>query len=50
LPAAGAQANPFVRVLAQYVADNNVQFERYIAVHAAQVPQSRADLLAAIGQ
>jgi glyoxylase-like metal-dependent hydrolase (beta-lactamase superfamily II) len=50
LPQAGAEANPFVRELAQYVADNDVQFERYLAVHAAQEPQSRDDLLGAIGQ
>ena len=50
LPQAGAEANPFVRVLAQYVADNNVQFERYLAVHAAATPQTRADLLRAIGR
>jgi len=50
LPAEGAEANPFVRTLAEYVAENDVQFERYLAVHAAQVPQTRADLLAAIGQ
>jgi glyoxylase-like metal-dependent hydrolase (beta-lactamase superfamily II) len=48
LPNAGAEANPFVKVLAQYVADNDVQFERYIAVHAASVPQSRDDLVAVL--
>jgi glyoxylase-like metal-dependent hydrolase (beta-lactamase superfamily II) len=48
LPTAGAEANPFVMGLAQYVADNDVQFDRYIAVHAATVPQSRDDLLAVI--
>ena len=48
LPAEGAEANPFVRTLAQYVADNDVQFEQYIAVHAAAVPQTRDDLLAAL--
>ena len=48
LPQPGAEANPFVKTLATYVADNDVQFERYLAVHAAQVPQTRDDLLAAI--
>jgi glyoxylase-like metal-dependent hydrolase (beta-lactamase superfamily II) len=48
LPSEGAQANPFVKTLASYVADNDVQFERYLAVHAANVPQTREDLLAAI--
>jgi glyoxylase-like metal-dependent hydrolase (beta-lactamase superfamily II) len=50
LPQAGAQANPFVVTLANYVSDNNVQFDRYMAVHAAAEPQTRADLLATIGQ
>lgn len=50
LPREGAEANPFVKTLAEYVDQNDVQFERYLAVHAAQVPQTRADLLAAIGR
>jgi len=50
LPAAGAEPNPFVMTLANYVADANVQFERYLAVHAATVPQTRADLLRTIGR
>jgi glyoxylase-like metal-dependent hydrolase (beta-lactamase superfamily II) len=50
LPVEGAAANPFVVDLAEYVAETNLDFERYLAVHAAQVPQTKADLLAAIGQ
>jgi glyoxylase-like metal-dependent hydrolase (beta-lactamase superfamily II) len=50
LPAQGAQANPFVVTLAEYVDEADVDFERYLAVHAAQVPQTKADLLAAIGK
>jgi len=50
LPQPGARPNPFVVTLANYVADNDIRFERYLAVHAAQVPQTRADLLATIGQ
>ncbi len=50
LPAAGAMPNPFVVTLAQYVDSANVQFDRYLAVHAAAVPQTRADLLATIGR
>ena len=50
LPQPGAEANPFVLELARYVADNDVQFERYLAVHAAQVPQTRDDLLATLDQ
>ncbi|HEY5667479.1 MAG TPA: MBL fold metallo-hydrolase [Gammaproteobacteria bacterium] len=49
LPQPGAEANPFVVTLAQYVAEVDPQFERYLAVHAAQVPQTKADLLATIG-
>ena len=49
LPQPGAQANPFVVTLAQYVAEVDPDFERYLAVHAAQVPQTKADLLATIG-
>jgi glyoxylase-like metal-dependent hydrolase (beta-lactamase superfamily II) len=48
LPQPGAQANPFVRALAQYVVDAGVDFERYLAVHAAAAPQTRADLVATI--
>ena len=50
LPAAGAEPNPFVVTLANYVAEANVQFERYLAVHAAATPQTRADLLRTIGR
>jgi glyoxylase-like metal-dependent hydrolase (beta-lactamase superfamily II) len=50
LPAAGAMPNPFVVTLAQYVDSAGVQFDRYLAVHAAAVPQTRADLLATIGK
>lgn len=48
LPQPEAEANPFVKTLANYVADNDVQFERYLAVHAANEPQTREDLLATI--
>ncbi|HLF10717.1 MAG TPA: MBL fold metallo-hydrolase, partial [Gammaproteobacteria bacterium] len=50
LPREGANPNPFVVSLAQYVDEAGLDFERYLAVHAAQVPQSKADLMAAIGQ
>ena len=49
LPQAGAEPNPFVVTLAQYVAEADPDFEHYYAVHAAQVPQTKADLLATIG-
>ena len=50
LPAANAEPNPFVVDLAEYVDESNLEFDRYLAVHAAQVPQTRADLMRAIGQ
>jgi glyoxylase-like metal-dependent hydrolase (beta-lactamase superfamily II) len=50
LPQPDAQANPFVVTLAEYVAEADPEFERYLAVHAAQVPQTKADLLATIGR
>jgi glyoxylase-like metal-dependent hydrolase (beta-lactamase superfamily II) len=50
LPMEGAQANPFVVTLAEYVDQAGLDFERYLAVHAAQVPQTKAGLMAAIGQ
>ncbi|MEY2935072.1 MAG: hypothetical protein RL033_5821, partial [Pseudomonadota bacterium] len=49
LPQAGAAPNPFVVGLAEYVRDTALDFDRYLAVHAAAVPQTKADLLATIG-
>jgi glyoxylase-like metal-dependent hydrolase (beta-lactamase superfamily II) len=48
LPQADSEANPFVKTLARYITENDVQFERYLAVHAANMPQTRADLVATI--
>ena len=48
LPQEGADANPFVVTLAEYIAETDLDFERYLAVHAAQVPQTKADLLSTI--
>lgn len=48
LPQPGAEANPFVKTLAGYVVENDVQFDRYLAVHAANVAQTRDDLVATI--
>ncbi|MEX2365220.1 MAG: MBL fold metallo-hydrolase, partial [Pseudohongiellaceae bacterium] len=50
LPQPGNDANPFVITLAEYVAEAGLEFEQYLAVHAAQAPQTMADLMAAIGQ
>jgi len=49
LPQGGAAANPFVVSLAEYVRDSALDFDSYLAVHAAAVPQTKADLLATIG-
>jgi glyoxylase-like metal-dependent hydrolase (beta-lactamase superfamily II) len=50
LPMAGAAANPFVISLAEYIRDTNLDFDRYLAVHAAAAPQTKTDLMAVIGQ
>ncbi|MBN1239917.1 MAG: MBL fold metallo-hydrolase, partial [Gammaproteobacteria bacterium] len=50
LPQEGADANPFVVTLAEYVDETGLDFEHYLAVHAAAEPQTKADLLAAIGK
>ena len=50
LPQPGSEANPFVKTLARYVEENDIQFDRYLAVHAASVNQTRDDLLAAIAE
>jgi len=50
LPVGGAQANPFVINLAEYVDANGLQFDQYHAVHASPVPQTMADLMATIGK
>jgi glyoxylase-like metal-dependent hydrolase (beta-lactamase superfamily II) len=49
LPQNGAAANPFVVSLAEYVRDSGLDFDRYLAVHAAAVPQTKADLMTSIG-
>jgi glyoxylase-like metal-dependent hydrolase (beta-lactamase superfamily II) len=48
LPQPDTEANPFVKTLARYISENDVQFENYLAVHAAAVAQTRAELLATI--
>jgi glyoxylase-like metal-dependent hydrolase (beta-lactamase superfamily II) len=50
LPQPGQMANPFVIDLANYVDQNNVQFNDYIAVHANTVGATRASLMATIGK
>jgi glyoxylase-like metal-dependent hydrolase (beta-lactamase superfamily II) len=50
LPQPGQNANPFVVSLAQRVDELGLDFERYLAVHAAAQPQTKAQLMAAIGK
>lgn len=50
LPVPGATANPFVVALAEYVEANDLDFDQYLAVHAAQAPQTKADLMATIAE
>jgi hypothetical protein len=50
LPTGGAEPNPFVVTLAERVSELGLEFDQYHGVHAAQAPQTRADLMAAIGQ
>jgi glyoxylase-like metal-dependent hydrolase (beta-lactamase superfamily II) len=50
LPVNGAKANPFVINLANYVDSHGLDFDQYLAVHAAQVPQTKAMLMATIGK
>ena len=50
LPQPGTDPNPFVVALAENVDRLGLDFDRFLAVHAAQVPQSKADLMAVIGQ
>lgn len=50
LPVGGAMPNPYVINLAEYVDTNGLDFDTYLAVHAAQVPQTKADLMATIGK
>jgi glyoxylase-like metal-dependent hydrolase (beta-lactamase superfamily II) len=50
LPVNGAKANPFVINLANYVDSHGLDFDQYLAVHMAQVPQTKKDLMATIGK
>jgi glyoxylase-like metal-dependent hydrolase (beta-lactamase superfamily II) len=50
LPGAGQTANPFVVALAERVDALGLDFDRYLAVHAAAEPQTKAQLMAVIGK
>ena len=48
LPQPGQAANPFVVALAERIQALNLDFDRYLAVHAAAQPQTKADLMAVL--
>lgn len=50
LPAAGQQANPFTKSLAQHVDRLGLDFDAYVSVHNSPARQTRADLLRTIGK
>lgn len=50
LPVEGAEPNPFVVELANYIDQSGLDFTAYLAVHAAAAPQTKAELMATIGQ
>ena len=50
LPAAGQQPNDHVRALVAFLERTRLDFERYISVHAATSPLTRADVFAAVGK
>ena len=49
-PAAGQPANDHVKALVPILQKLNLDFDRYINVHAPAAPQTRADLLSAVGK
>jgi glyoxylase-like metal-dependent hydrolase (beta-lactamase superfamily II) len=50
LPQPGQEPNPFVVSLAENVERLGLDFDRYLAVHAAAQPQTKADLMAVLGR
>ena len=50
LPAAGQEANDHVKALAAALDKLKLDYERYINVHASAEPQTRAELLKAVGR
>jgi flavorubredoxin len=50
LPAAGQTANDHVKALVPVLERLNLDFDRYINVHAPAVPQTKADLWKAVGK
>jgi glyoxylase-like metal-dependent hydrolase (beta-lactamase superfamily II) len=50
LPAAGQQANPFTKSLAQHVDRLGLDFDAYVSIHNSPTRQTKADLLRTIGK
>ncbi|MEO7275523.1 MAG: hypothetical protein ABIX28_25690 [Vicinamibacterales bacterium] len=50
LPAAGQPANEHVKALAAFVEKLNLDFDRYLNVHASATPQTKAELMQAVGK
>ena len=50
LPAAGQPANDHVKALVPILEKLNLDFDRYINVHAPAAPQTKTDLLRAVGK
>jgi glyoxylase-like metal-dependent hydrolase (beta-lactamase superfamily II) len=50
LPAAGQPANDHVKALAVALDKLNLDYDRYINVHASATPQTKADLLKSVGK
>ena len=50
LPAAGQPANDHVKALVPILEKLNLDFDRYINVHASATPQTKADLWKAVGK
>ena len=50
LPAAGQPANDHVKALVPVLEKLNLDFDRYINVHASAAPQTKADLWKAVGK
>jgi glyoxylase-like metal-dependent hydrolase (beta-lactamase superfamily II) len=49
LPAPGQTPNPFVQSLGSALARLKLDFDSYVSVHNTNVPQTRADLMKAVG-
>lgn len=50
LPAAGQEANPFTKSLAQHVDRLGLDFDAYVSIHNSTTRQTKADLLRTIGK